>query len=396
MSNDQTTQRVWPITEAFNAIIALDELFLSALTQQASDIHCESTVEGMTIKLRVDGLLWSESKIEGNKSAEQLVSRIKVLAQLDIAEKRIPQDGRLKVMIDTQAVDVRVSIMPSVIGEDAVLRLLDKSHLANQEGLLHLDALGFRDSEAASLRALASLPYGMLLVTGPTGSGKTTTLYALLSELARPDEKTITIEDPVEYRIPGLLQIPVNDKKGLTFATGLRSILRHDPDRLLVGEIRDKETADISVQAALTGHQVFTTIHANSVLDVVNRFTHMGCDLHALAASLNGVVAQRLVRALCNKCAIKTPTEAAPLMRRKGQGCAVCRGTGFKGRIAFAEILCVDEKFRAMLIERRPSVELRAYLNSQRFEWLYEAGQHLVVSGATDQTEVDRVAMRVI
>jgi general secretion pathway protein E len=290
-----------------NAIEIVANLLSVGITKGASDIHLEATEEGLQIKLRIDGILWPEKHIAGVAIAEQIISRIKVLANLDIGERRKPQDGRLKydhqLHDKVTELDVRISIMPSIVGEDAVLRLLDKRHLVDTLGGLTLEGLGFTDPTAQQLRVLASMAYGMLLVTGPTGSGKTTTLYALLSELAKPEEKTITIEDPVEYRIRGVLQIPVNEKKGLTFATGLRSILRHDPDRLLVGEIRDLETAEIAVQAALTGHKVYTTVHANSALDVVNRFTHMGCDLHALADALNGIAAQRLVRALCLRCA---------------------------------------------------------------------------------------------
>jgi general secretion pathway protein E len=389
--------KVWPESQVFPAIEVLDTLIFSARAKLASDLHLEMTSEGLVAKLRIDGILWLEARVEGSRAAEQLISRVKVLAQLDITEKRIPQDGRLRVSSALGDLDIRVSIMPSVIGEDAVLRLLDKSYLADQHGKLTLESLGFDAQSAEALRSLAKLPYGMLLVTGPTGSGKTTTLYALLSELARQEEKTITIEDPVEYRVPGLLQIPVNEKKGLTFATGLRSILRHDPDRLLVGEIRDRETAEISVQAALTGHQVYTTIHANGVLDVVNRFTHMGCDLHALAGALNGIVAQRLVRALCAYCS-RTVEESVTVSmgnRRLPIGCPACRGTGYKGRIAFAEILRVDETLRAMLIERRPSIELRGYLAGTGFESLYDSGLRLVEEGLTTQAELDRVAMRI-
>jgi general secretion pathway protein E len=311
----------------FSAIEMLDRIIRFALECRASDIHLEMQHDGMQVKFRVDGVLNAFERVPNTKWAEQLISRIKVLAHLDIAEKRIPQDGRLHVKSQAREVDIRVSIMPSIIGEDAVLRILDKTHLTEDFGALSLDSLGFSKTTVERLRALGRLPYGMLLVTGPTGSGKTTTLYGLISELADPKEKTVTIEDPVEYQIPGILQIPVNEKKGLTFAVGLRSILRHDPDRLLIGEIRDRETADIAVQSALTGHQVFSSVHANSALDVFSRFMHLGCDLQALTNGLNGIVAQRLVRKLCSVCSAKR------------MQCANCDGLGYRGRTAFAEVL---------------------------------------------------------
>jgi general secretion pathway protein E len=378
-----------------SAIGLLDEIVAIAVRKQSSDIHLEALNDSMAIKLRIDGVLSSEGLLSGRSIADQLISRIKVLAELDIAEKRIPQDGRLRLVVQNREIDIRVSIMPSVIGEDAVLRLLDKTNLTQGNQRLSLEALGFDQASASKIRQLATLPYGMLLVTGPTGSGKTTTLYALLSELANPEQKTITIEDPVEYRIQGLLQIPVNEKKGLTFAKGLRSILRHDPDRLLVGEIRDQETAEISVQAALTGHQVFTTIHANGVLDVISRFTHMGCDLHALSSALNGVVAQRLVRVLCNSCARSSQLNIDK-KRERGGGCDKCRGSGYFGRIAFAEILIVDDHLRQLIVQRRPNVELKNHLKQQNFFSLYDTGSQLVAAGTTTQQELDRVAMQTL
>jgi general secretion pathway protein E len=388
-----------------NAIELVDALVSVGINKGASDIHLEATDSGMQVKLRIDGILWPERTIESVTLAEQVISRIKVMAQLDISERRKPQDGRLKFSYQIKDqmtdLDVRISIMPSIVGEDAVLRLLDKRHLVDTLGGLTLEGLGFTEETATQLRMLASMPYGMLLVTGPTGSGKTTTLYALLSELAKPEEKTITIEDPVEYRVHGVLQIPVNEKKGLTFATGLRSILRHDPDRLLVGEIRDLETAEIAVQAALTGHKVYTTVHANSALDVVNRFTHMGCDLHALADALNGVVAQRLVRALCAKCAIPDakPLELSvetttPSGWLKPVGCADCRDTGYKGRVAFAEILTITDTLREMIVERRPTKQFREHLKSSNYESLFNAGLSVAKRGITSYAEIQRVAIQ--
>jgi general secretion pathway protein E len=378
-----------------NAVDLVNQLVTSGINKGASDIHLEATEGGMAVKFRIDGLLWPERVIDDVPIAEQIISRIKVMSQLDISERRKPQDGRLKFTYPVNdksiELDVRVSVMPSIVGEDAVLRLLDKRHLTNTLGGLTLDGLGYDLRTAGQLRELASLPYGMLLVTGPTGSGKTTTLYALLSELAKPEEKTITIEDPVEYRIPGTLQIPVNDKKGLSFATGLRSILRHDPDRLLVGEIRDLETAEIAVQAALTGHKVYTTVHANNALDVVNRFTHMGCDLHALADALNGIVAQRLVRALCNDCA--APDDRGGTLR-KPIGCASCRNTGYKGRVAFAEVLRVDDQIREMIIARKPTAHFKAVLKEKSYLSLFDSGMIVASRGKTSIEEIKRVAMQ--
>jgi general secretion pathway protein E len=388
-----------------NAIDLVNSLLNAGITKGASDIHLEAINLGMQVKLRIDGILAPEREVLDVALAEQIISRIKVMSQLDISERRKPQDGRLKfdyqLANEKVELDVRVSIMPSIVGEDAVLRLLDKRHLIDTLGGLTLQGLGFAQSKAQQIRELASLPYGMLLVTGPTGSGKTTTLYALLSELAKPEEKTITIEDPVEYRVHGVLQIPVNEKKGLTFATGLRSILRHDPDRLLVGEIRDLETAEIAVQAALTGHKVYTTVHANSALDVVNRFTHMGCDLHALADALNGIVAQRLVRALCVHCTVAEREKNIPATLTadgdrwlKPMGCEHCRQTGYKGRIAFAEVLTVTDELREMIVERRPTIQFREHLNKTTYESLFEAGLSIARCGKTSLAEIRRVAIQ--
>ena len=303
----------------------------------------------MLIRLRLDGTMQEVRRIDGIATAEQLVSRLKVMAELDIGERRLPQDGRFKLRMRGREIDFRLSIMPSVFGEDAVVRILDRAQV-EQQGQLTLDALGFDAELRASIRALTRQPYGMMLVTGPTGSGKTTTLYAAISEINDGRDKIITIEDPVEYQLAGVVQIPVNDKKGLTFARGLRSVLRHDPDRVMVGEIRDAETAQIAVQAALTGHLVFSTVHANGAFDVLGRFMHMGLDLHNVVSALNGVVAQRLVRLNCAHCVrpfIATDETLARcgIERRdagelaRGHGCAQCRGTGYKGRRAIAELL---------------------------------------------------------
>jgi general secretion pathway protein E len=338
-----------------------------ALKMEASDIHLETTPTGLAIKYRIDGVLTQIGSTEGVQLAEQAISRIKVISELDIAETRVPQDGRFKVSLRGREIDIRVSIMPSILGEDAVLRILDRQSLSDQLKGLRLDYLGFDEKSIGNLRKMASEPYGMMLVTGPTGSGKTTTLYAAISEINHGHDKIITIEDPVEYQLPGILQIPVNEKKGLTFARGLRSILRHDPDKIMVGEIRDPETAQIAIQSALTGHLVFTTVHANNVLDVIGRFTHMGVDLYSFVSAMNGILAQRLVRVNCPHCiASENPDDA--LLKSSGltkaqvrgwdfkysKGCGQCRGTGFKGRRAIAELLSLNDEIRQMIIDRAP------------------------------------------
>jgi general secretion pathway protein E len=306
------------VSEAASPAVKLvNSTLYDALKAGASDIHLESTAGGLAVKYRVDGVLDHATAVGGIELAEHIISRLKVLAELDIAERRVPQDGSFRVESGGREIDLRVSIMPSIHGEDAVIRILDKRAMIEAYGALTLEALGFDAPSLATLRALAQEAYGMLLVTGPTGSGKTTTLYAALTEIHNGREKIITIEDPVEYQLPGILQIPVNEKKGLTFAKGLRSILRHDPDKIMVGEIRDRETAEIAVQSALTGHLVLTTVHANNVFDVFGRFTHMGIDPYAFVSALNGIWAQRLVRMNCPHCA---PVHAGrpPNWRRVG------------------------------------------------------------------------------
>ena len=330
-----------------------------ALKTSVSDIHLECTPGGLSIRYRIDGVLTTVGSLSGQELAEQVISRIKIMSELDIAERRIPQDGRFKVAMNGREVDFRVSIMPSIFGEDAVLRILDKQTLSDQIKGLRLDYLGFDEITLTQLRRLASEAYGMLLVTGPTGSGKTTSLYAAITEINHGQDKIITIEDPVEYQLPGVLQIPVNEKKGLTFARGLRSILRHDPDKIMVGEIRDPETAQIAVQSALTGHLVFTTVHANNVFDVIGRFIHMGVDPYSFVSALNGIMAQRLVRMNCPHCATEdrpddrlladsgiTAEQARGMDFKAGRGCGQCRGTGFKGRRAIGEILYLNDEIR--------------------------------------------------
>lgn len=370
----------------------------------ASDIHMETTGAGLALKYRVDGVLDAVGAIQGAEMAEQVISRIKVMAELDIAERRIPQDGRFKVYIQNREVDLRVSIMPSVYGEDAVLRILDRKALTEQSKGLTLEHIGIDEQTRNQFRALAREPYGMVLVTGPTGSGKTTTLYAAISEVNTGKDKIITIEDPVEYHLPGVLQIPVNEKKGLTFARGLRSILRHDPDKIMVGEIRDSETAQIAVQAALTGHLVFTTVHANNVFDVIGRFINMEVDTYSFVSALNGILAQRLVRLNCTQCAVPdSPTpellnesaisaEAAASMKfLKGQGCGQCRGTGYKGRMAVAELLILDDEIREMIVARDPIRKLKETARSKGLRLLRETAIEAVANGKTTLEEINRV-----
>ena len=375
-----------------------------ALKSEASDIHLETSPAGMTIKYRIDGVLSKVGSTPGMDVAEQVISRIKVLAELDIAEKRIPQDGRFKVSIKDREVDFRVSIMPSIFGEDAVLRILDKQALADQVKGLRLDYLGFDAASMVVMRRLSNEPYGMVLVTGPTGSGKTTTLYAAITEINHGQDKIITIEDPVEYQLPGVLQIPVNEKKGLTFAKGLRSILRHDPDKILVGEIRDSETAQIAVQSALTGHLVFTTVHANNVFDVIGRFMHMGVDPYSFVSALNGIIAQRLLRVICTHCSEEYQPDAQLLDDsgisladaksfhfRHGLGCGKCRGSGFKGRKAIAEILHLNDEIRELIVSREPIRKIKDAARRNGTRYLRDTAVDLVRTGETSLQEINRV-----
>lgn len=377
-----------------------------ALQSGASDVHLEADLRGLAVKFRLDGVLARITRIDAREMAEQVVSRIKVLSELDIAERRLPQDGRLSVSFRGRSIDVRVSVMPSVHGEDVVMRILDRQHLARELEGLTLARLGFDPETVASLKSLCALPYGMVLVTGPTGSGKTTTLYAALTETRDESLKVITIEDPVEYQLDGVLQIPVNEKKGLTFARGLRSILRHDPDRILVGEIRDKETAEIAVQSALTGHLVYTTVHANSAFDVLGRFSQLGLDLHDLSAALNGVLAQRLVRKVCPSCCRpRSPTDAqlgppsgvAPDRDWSrlviAVGCERCRFTGYKGRLAIGEVLRLTAAMKAAFVERRSTEELHELASQTGMVSLREQALRLAADGLTTLEEVDRVTL---
>ncbi len=377
-----------------------------ALKTGASDIHLEMSRDGLVIRYRVDGVLSDVAKLEGQEQAEQVISRLKVMSQLDISERRVPQDGRFKVASREREIDLRVSIMPTIFGEDAVLRILDKQSLSDGGRGLRLERLGFVEEALVAIRALAREPYGMLLVTGPTGSGKTTTLYAALSEINDGHDKIVTIEDPVEYQLAGVTQIPVNDRKGLGFARGLRSILRHDPDRIMVGEIRDPETAQIAIQAALTGHLVFTTVHANGVFDVVSRFTHMGVDPYAFVSALNGIVAQRLVRQLCERCAVEdTPDPLAlraagwggagptPPRWRSALGCAHCRGSGYRGRAAIAELLLLDDALRDLIASREPLGRLKQAARERGMQSLRQAALDMAAQGRTSLQEVNRVTL---
>ena len=394
------------INEDTNPIVKLvNSTLYDALKVGASDIHLECGNAGLSIKYRIDGVMASIGGLQGMDNADQAISRIKVMSQLDISERRIPQDGRFKVMALGREVDFRVSIMPSVFGEDAVLRVLDRKSLTEEAQGLSLQSLGFDPKIIQQFRRLAGEPYGMVLVTGPTGSGKTTSLYAAISEVNTGHDKIITIEDPVEYQLPGVLQIPVNEKKGLTFARGLRSILRHDPDKIMVGEIRDAETAQIAVQAALTGHLVFTTVHANSVLDVIGRFMHMGVDPYNFVSAVNGIMAQRLVRELCPHCAEDetpsaellhdsaiTPEMAATMRFKTAKGCGHCRGTGYKGRRAIAELLVLNDELREMIVAREPIRKLKEAAKRSGMRTIREAAVQAAAEGATSLQEINRVS----
>jgi len=375
-----------------------------ALKAGASDIHLETRPGGLAVRYRVDGILVHVATLGGLDLCEQVISRIKVMSELDIAERRVPQDGRFKLALKGRPIDFRVSVIPSVHGEDAVLRILDKQTLSDEIKGLRLDALGFDEQIVTRLRRLSQLPYGMLLVTGPTGSGKTTSLYAAISETNTGHDKIVTIEDPVEYQLAGVLQIPVNEKKGLTFARGLRSILRHDPDKIMVGEIRDPETAQIAIQSALTGHLVFTTVHANNVFDVLGRFSHMQVDAYAFVSALNGILAQRLVRMVCEQCAEPSQPSVEMIAQsglmlpavadwhfRAGRGCAHCRGTGYKGRKAVGELLVLNDELREAIVARAPARRLKELAEQNGSRLIRSAALELVKRGATTLLEANRV-----
>lgn len=395
------------IHEGTSQVVRLVQSTLyDAHKSQASDIHLETAPGALSIKYRIDGVLSTIGVMQGTDLAEQVISRIKVMSDLDIAERRIPQDGRFKVKIQGREIDFRVSIMPSIFGEDAVLRILDREALTDHVDGLTLNQLGFDSTAIASIRRLSAEPYGMLLVTGPTGSGKTTSLYAAISEVNHGHDKIITIEDPIEYQLPGVLQIPVNEKKGLTFARGLRSILRHDPDKIMVGEIRDAETAQIAIQAALTGHLVFTTVHANNVFDVIGRFAHMGVDPYSFVSALNGIVAQRLVRVLCTHCIIAEQPddetieasgisleEAQQFHFQTAKGCGQCRGSGYRGRNAIAEILLLNDEIRELIVAQAPIRRIKEAARNNGTHFLREAALNMVKLGQTSLQEANRVTI---
>ena len=391
--------------DASPVVKLVNSTLYDAFKVRASDIHLECDAGSLHVLYRIDGVLVPVTQVQGQDMAEQVISRVKVMAELDIAERRVPQDGRFRVRVNQLDVDFRVSIMPNIFGEDAVLRLLDRQALTAQAKALRLDDLGLDGPTMAAIRQLAAKPHGMLLVTGPTGSGKTTTLYAAITEIHTGRDKIVTIEDPVEYRLPRVLQIPVNEKKGLTFARGLRSILRHDPDKIMVGEIRDDETAQIAVQAALTGHLVLTTVHANSVFDVLGRFLHMGVDGYSFAAALNGIVAQRLLRINCSHCArVVNPGDAelaavgldrdtvAGWRFMAGTGCVHCRGAGYRGRHAVAEVLILDDILRELIASRAPISTLKERAAANGLRLLQQGALELVAAGNTTLEEVARVA----
>jgi general secretion pathway protein E len=392
------------LNDASPVVQFVDQAIAKAYEEGASDIHFEKDRKGVGIKYRLDGVMAPGERLDDPQRAEEVISRIKVLAQLDITERRRPQDGRIHwQQKNGDSIDLRVSIMPSIFGEDAVLRLLDKAQLRHTEESMSLDVLGFDGAVAETIRALATRPHGMLLITGPTGSGKTTTVYAALSEANDGLEKIVTIEDPVEYELPGVLQIPVNEQKGLTFATGLRSILRHDPDKILVGEIRDAETAEIAIQSSLTGHLVFTTVHANSLFDVLGRFQHFGIDPFALASALNGVVVQRLLRKLCPHCVQWKETTVAerekltalglpvPQKIPKAQGCEHCRQTGYRGRFVVAEVHELTDAVRDLIVRKTSMTELKETVYRDASTRLLAQALAKVEQGTTTLEEVARV-----
>src|SRR5215831_5782916 len=390
--------------DASPIIKLVDSVVFNAIQRRASDIHIETQENVVLIKYRIDGVLYQAMDPIDKRHHGTIISRIKVMSELDIAEKRIPQDGRFKLRVRGRTIDFRVSIMPTVHGEDSVIRILDKESANEEFKSLNLDVLGFDPETKKKLRKFIREPYGMVLVTGPTGSGKTTTLYACLSEIQSVEDKIVTIEDPVEYQLRGVTQIPVNEKKGLTFARGLRSILRHDPDKIMVGEIRDEETAQIAVQSALTGHLVFTTVHANNVVDVLGRFLNMKVELYNFVSALNCILAQRLVRRICAHC--REEVQVTPEMLREagidpqtvagqkfyeGTGCLECDGTGFHGRMAIAELLDLSDRIRGLILERRPAAEIKKAAREEGMIFLRDSALAKVAEGWTTLKEINKV-----
>jgi type II secretory ATPase GspE/PulE/Tfp pilus assembly ATPase PilB-like protein len=403
--NGEESLTVERLTSDISPVIKLvDSTIYTAIQRRASDIHIETQDDAVHVKYRIDGVLQPAMRPIAKQFHSSIVSRIKVMAELDIAEKRVPQDGRFKLRMPGKTIDFRVSVMPSVHGEDAVIRILDKESISEQFTELRLDILGFPDAELKRFRKYIAEPYGMVLVTGPTGSGKTTTLYAALSEIKSIEDKIITIEDPVEYQLKGITQIPINEKKGLTFARGLRSILRHDPDKIMVGEIRDSETAQIAINSALTGHLVFTTVHANNVLDVLGRFLNMGVEAYQFVSALNCVLAQRLVRVICPHC--KRPVKVSRALLEEsgldpameftrtfyaGVGCIECNGTGYKGRTAICELLDLTDRIREMILEKRPTSEIKKAAREEGMRFLRESAVERVMEGTTSLREINKV-----
>jgi len=382
----------------------VDTTIFNALERRASDIHIETRDQEVAIKYRIDGVLHYAMPPISKEWHSTIISRIKVMSELDIAERRTPQDGRFRVRYKSRLIDFRVSIMPTIHGEDAVLRVLDKESMSEKFAKLSLEVVGFSDADLTKFRRYIKEPYGMVLVTGPTGSGKTTTLYAAVSEIKNDEDKIITVEDPVEYQIKGITQIPVNEKKGLTFARGLRSILRHDPDKIMVGEIRDQETAQIAINAALTGHLVFTTVHANNVLDVLGRFLNMGVEPYNFVSALNCILAQRLVRVICNYCKAPVqypdsylvesglnPEEWRDVTFYEGPGCFECGGTGFRGRTAIHELLDLSEHIREMILDKRPASEIKRVARDEGMTFLRESALAKARSGVTTLKEINKV-----
>jgi type II secretory ATPase GspE/PulE/Tfp pilus assembly ATPase PilB-like protein len=393
------------LTSDSSPIIRLvDSTIFTAIQRRASDIHIETQDDAVYVKYRIDGVLQNAMRPIAKRFHSSILSRIKVMAELDIAEKRVPQDGRFRLRVPGKTIDFRVSVMPCVHGEDAVIRILDKQSMSEQFTELRLDILGFPDEELKRFRKYIREPYGMVLVTGPTGSGKTTTLYAALAEIRTIEDKIITIEDPVEYQLKGITQIPINEKKGLTFARGLRSILRHDPDKVMVGEIRDPETAQIAIQSALTGHLVFTTVHANNVFDVLGRFLNMGVEPYQFISALNCVMAQRLVRKICDACKHPVTLDAVAIAESaiepqllvgktlyEGAGCIECGGTGFKGRMAICELLDLTDHIREIILDKRPISEVKRAAKEQGMRLLRESAVERVLSGLTTLREINKV-----
>jgi type II secretory ATPase GspE/PulE/Tfp pilus assembly ATPase PilB-like protein len=403
--NGDESLTVERLTSDISPVIRLvDSTIYTAIQRRASDIHIETQDDSVHVKYRIDGVLQEAMRPMAKQFHSSIISRIKVMAELDIAEKRVPQDGRFKLRMPGKTIDFRVSIMPSVHGEDAVIRILDKESISEQFTELRLDILGFPEAELKRFRKYIAEPYGMVLVTGPTGSGKTTTLYAALSEIKSVEDKIITIEDPVEYQLKGITQIPINEKKGLTFARGLRSILRHDPDKIMVGEIRDAETAQIAINSALTGHLVFTTVHANNVLDVLGRFLNIGVEAYQFVSALNCVLAQRLVRVICNHCkrpakitraqleeSALDPTLTSTHTFYEGLGCIECGGTGYKGRMAICELLDLTDRIREMILDKRPASEIRKAAREEGMRFLRESAVERVMEGSTTLREINKV-----